>query len=286
MRNFVDLHAHSNASDGTADPADLIALADAKKLAAIALTDHDTVAGLAQAGRAAEKFPHLRFVPGVEVSAAFPRGTLHVIGLGIDPESQALSETLRVLVDSRNDRNPRIIAALRRLGIDISMDDVLACAGGHEGDTGIVGRLHIAEALRRKGCVRGAAEAFEKYIGEGRPAFVDKERLSPRQAISAIRSSGGLAVLAHPTQLGCKNRAQLERVVRELIGAGLDGIEVYHTDHTPQQTREYLALAEKYRLLVSGGSDFHGAAKPDARLGRPRVPLAAIDPRFRQTLGL
>ncbi len=272
MRRFVDLHTHTTASDGSLAPRELVRLADAKKLAAVAITDHDTCDGIAEAKAAAMEFPNLQLITGVEVSAMFPRGTLHILGLGIDETNSSLIELMQNLCDSRNHRNPKIIALLRSLGCDISMDDVLAVSGGGK----ITGRLHIAETLRRKGYVRSTKEAFDRYVGVDAPAFVDKERLSPTDAIAAIRSAGGVAVLAHPPQLAYENRAQLERVLRELIRYGLDGIEVYHSDHSPQQTRLYLELARRFNLSVAGGSDFHGSAKSGVLLGRPKVPLTAI----------
>ena len=278
MRRFVDLHTHSVASDGSLPPEEIVRLAEAKRLAAVALTDHDTVAGLGPARKAASEFPSLQFVAGVEISARFPTGTMHIMGLGIDESSPELRETLERLRAARNQRNPKLVARLQRLKLEITMDDVLAVAKDVRGGRGgqIVGRMHIAETLRRKGYVKSAKEAFAKYIGLGCPAYVDKERLSPRQAIAAIRAAGGVAILAHPVHLNCRNRAELERVMRELIAAGLEGIEVYHTDHTVDQTRLYLELACRYHLLVTGGSDFHGAAKPEAMLGRPRVPMASL----------
>jgi len=256
MRRFADLHTHSNASDGQLPPEELIRLAERSRLAAVALTDHDTTEGLAAARHEAGKFPELHFVPGIEISARFPRGTLHILGLGIGETSAALQHLAARLREDRRTRNPKILARLQAIGAAIDMDDVLAAAGPRPGK--IIGRLHIAEALRRKGYVRTTGEAFEKYIGDGKPAFIDKERLEPREAIAAILAAGGLAALAHPVQLNYDNRAQLERVLKSMIRHGLNAIEVYHTDHTPAQTRTYLDLAKRYELCVVGGSDFHG----------------------------
>jgi predicted metal-dependent phosphoesterase TrpH len=278
MRRFVDLHTHSTASDGAASPRELIRLAEGKRLAAIALTDHDTTAGLSEAADEARACPLLRFVPGVEMSAKFPKGTLHILGLGIDPCAPAIQRMISHLRAARDERNPRIVAALRALGCPIDMDDVRAIAsGGGELAAHTVGRVHIAEALRRKGCVKTVADAFQRLIGQGCPAFIDKEKIAPADVIRAIAESGGAAVLAHPPQLLYENLAQLERIVRSLVGEGLAGIEAYHSDHTPEQTREYMKLARRFGIGVTGGSDFHGAAKPDVKLGRPPVPLAAIE---------
>jgi hypothetical protein len=232
---------------------------------------------------------------------------MHILGLGFDESAGPLRRLVARLRAARDERNPRIVAALQSLGFPIDMDDVIAAASSMAilamRSTGIlpvhpdvscrgkmpmplaertIGRVHIAEALRRKGCVSTIAEAFERLIGHGRPAYVDKERIDPPEVIRAIADSGGAAVLAHPPQLLYENLAQLERIVKGLAGHGLAAIEAYHSDHTPGQTRQYMKLAGKLHIGVTGGSDFHGAAKPDARLGRPPVPLAVIDGRLRR----
>ena len=293
MRRFVDLHTHSTASDGALAPAELVALADRKRLAALALTDHDTTAGLADARAAAKAFPLLRFVPGIEVSAAFPTGTLHILGLGIHDNSAALARLAVTLRAARDDRNPKIITKLQSLGLKISMDDLwhgrpargpeAGCRGrgvGGHADTHppVLGRLHIAHALLAKGYVRTLQEAFDRYIGRDAPAFVEKDKLRPRAVLAALHAAGGLSVLAHPTQLQYANSAQLEHIVRDLADAGLDAIEAYHPDHTARQTRAYLALAQRFNLGVTGGSDFHGPAKPTVLLGRPKVSVTMLSP--------
>ena len=278
MRRFVDLHTHSTASDGQLSPAHLMQLAESHQLAAVALTDHDTTSGLAEARVAATEFPKLQLVPGIEVSAQFDGGTLHILGLDIDEHNAQLQEMLRQLREARNERNPKIIAALCKLGVEISMEEVVLTARSFDPGKSheIIGRVHIAETLRRKRVVKTIEEAFTRFLGNKAPAYVDKERMVPSDAVGAIRASGGVAVLAHPPQLNCENYAQLERILRSLIRAGLNGIEAYHTDNSPEQTRFYLDLARKHNLVVTGGSDFHGKAKEQAVLGRPRVPLAAI----------
>ena len=281
MRRFVDLHTHTTVSDGTLTPEELIRLADSRKLAAIAVTDHDSTAGLQRARTAAETFEELTFVPGIEVSGQSSTGTLHILGLAIDETHAAIQQLARQMLDARLERNPKIIAKLQALGVELDMDDVRAVAPAGD-DRRILGRLHIVEALRRKGYVRTIGEGFQRYVGTGAPAFVDKERLTAAAVIPAIRESGGEAVLAHPVQLNCDNYAQLERIVRDLIRAGLTGIEVYHSDHTPEQTRVYLDLARRYDLAVTGGSDFHGTVMSYITLGRPRVPVAALTGRLRE----
>ena len=287
-RRFIDLHTHSTASDGALPPAEVVWQADRRRLAAVALTDHDTTAGLAEARAAADDFEDLRFVAGIEVSAKFQPGTMHILGLGIDGDSPALGELARFLREARKQRNPQMVARLQAIGARIDMDDVLAVAAEARGqiDDGPIGRIHIAEAMRRKGLVRTTDEAFEKFIAKGGPAYVDRERWTPARTIQAIRNAGGVPVLAHPVQLNYDNRAQLMRIVRNLTDHGLEGIEAYHSDHSARQTRFYIALAKHLGLAITGGSDFHGPAKPQAQLGRPRVPLSALTDSLLQRLML
>ncbi|OPX25084.1 MAG: hypothetical protein B1H04_00755 [Planctomycetales bacterium 4484_123] len=272
MRNYVDLHTHSNVSDGQLRPAEVVRLAERKRLAAVALTDHDSADGLAEAEAAARALP-IRFVRGVEISASFSGGTMHIVGLGIDPANRRLRSAMGRLVRARQRRNPKVVAKLRAMGVDVTLEQWRAWAG----DCRMVGRLHMAKLLCAKGYARDVGDAFRRYIGAGAPAFVDKELLSPREAIEAIHAAGGLAVLAHPPELNYGSNARLERIVRSLVRDGLDGIEAIHSEHSPAQTRHYLALAGRLGLLVSGGSDFHGPDQLDNRVGLPRVPLAAVE---------
>jgi predicted metal-dependent phosphoesterase TrpH len=305
MRWFVDLHTHSTASDGSLRPAEVIALAEAKKLLAVALTDHDTTAGLAEAKASAGRFPHLRFIPGIEVSAAFPAGTLHILGLGIDENSPALANLAADLRAARADRNPKIVAKLQAMGLKIDMDDVAAQAGpwpvkapcastgmvspastnihtvprltaGATTEPPVLGRLHIARAMVARRCIRSVNEAFKRYIGRRAPAFVEKDKLPAAAVIAAIHSSGGLAALAHPPQLRYSDLAHLERITKDLIASGMDAIEVYNSDHSDRQTRSYLQLAQSLNLGIVGGSDFHGPIKPTVRLGRPKVSISML----------
>ena len=289
MRRFCDLHTHSLASDGTVSPAELIAMADRKRLAGVALTDHDTLAGLAEAARAAQQFPSLRFVPGIEVSASFPHGTLHILGLCFDPASPGLAHLAAELRGAREERNPKMIAKLQGLGVEVTLDELVAetarKAGPASPSQRVVGRAHLATLLVRKGYARSIPDAFARYLGVGAPAYVDKERLTPAQVIAGIHSGAGLAMLAHPVQLKYENFAQCERIVRSLMHAGLDGIEVYHSDHSDLETRFFLDLARRLNLAVSGGSDFHGSVKEDVRLGNPRVPADIMEALLARAAG-
>jgi predicted metal-dependent phosphoesterase TrpH len=282
--NFVDLHCHSTASDGTYAPAEVVRLAHHRELSALSLTDHDTIAGLAEAAAEAKNFG-IDFLPGIEISAEFPHpGTLHLLGYGIDPEIPALRDLTQSLLAGRDNRNPKIIARLQELGLDITMDEVENEAGGN-----VIGRPHIAAILHRKNYVSSIKEAFNKYLAPGGLAYFDKERLTPRKAIEMIRESSGIPVLAHPVQLRTENDAQLERILKDLIDLGLAGIEVLHSDHDAALVAKYTALADKYHLLKTGGSDFHGGNKKDIDLGKangrriPREFYDALVERLSQT---
>jgi hypothetical protein len=272
---FVDLHCHSTASDGTLAPAAVVDLAKQQGLTALALTDHDTVAGVPEAAKRAADIG-LDFLPGIEISASFPHpGTLHLLGYGIDPLSPALAALSTELIGGRDARNPKIISRLQELGLKITMEEVEAAAGG-----GVIGRPHIAGVLLKKGYVTSIKQAFNVYLAPGGSAFFDKERLDPADAIRRIRDSGGVTVLAHPSQLRTENAAELDRVVKSLVDQGLSGIETLHSDHTDAQIAGYEALAKKYDLLQTGGSDFHGGTKPTITLGKAgkrRVPRELFD---------
>jgi len=253
---FVDLHCHSTASDGTLSPSEVVRLAVDRDLSALALTDHDTIAGVAEAAAEARRVG-IDFIPGIEISAEYPHpGTMHLLGYGVDPHNSTLADLTRRLLAGRDDRNPRIIAKLQSLNVSISMAEVEAEAGGK-----VIGRPHIAAILMRKGYVNSIKQAFDKYLAPGGLAYYDKERLSPKKAIAMILECGGLPVLAHPIQLRYQNDAQLERIVKDLLDLGLAGIEVIHSDHDASLVEQYSALADRFSLIKTGGSDFHGANK-------------------------
>jgi predicted metal-dependent phosphoesterase TrpH len=272
---FVDLHSHSTASDGTLAPADVARLAARSNLSGFALTDHDTIEGLAEAAAESATLG-ITFLPGIEISCIFPHpGTLHLLGYRIDPQSPSLTSLAQRLIDGRNARNPQIVNRLRELGVAITMEEVEAEAGGN-----VIGRPHMAAILVRKGYVSSIKEAFNKYLAPGGSAYFDKEVLTPREAIDLIKKSGGIPVLAHPIQLRTQNDGQLETILKNLLDLGLAGIEVIHSDHSPAEVDKYAALAERYKLLKTGGSDFHGGKKPGIELGLAngrRIPRAFLD---------
>jgi predicted metal-dependent phosphoesterase TrpH len=258
---LIDLHIHSTASDGSYAPAEVVRQAKEGGLTAIALTDHDTVDGLAEALAAGDR-EGLEVIPGVEISAQFPGGTMHILGLFVDYHNGLLDKRLAVLKQARIDRNPRIIAKLNALGLRITMAQVEAIAGG-----GQIGRPHIARALMESGYVSDLQEAFDKYLGWQRAAYVSKFRFPPPEALAMIREAKGIPVLAHPFTLNLGSAGALKKLIVELQGLGLAGLEVYYSEHTPEQEALYLKLARELDLVVTGGSDFHGDNKPEITLG-------------------
>jgi 3',5'-nucleoside bisphosphate phosphatase len=256
---FVDLHMHSTASDGAATPAALVTAARQAGLAAIALTDHDTVAGVRVAIAAAEG-TGLRVVPGVELSAVDASGETHLLGLHV-ADLDSLDARLAELRDMRRTRAERIVQRLNALGVRVTMEDVLAQAGG-----GAIGRPHVARALIANGWAGDIRTAFDRYLGAGRPAFVAKDRLSLADAIGIVHRAGGVAVLAHPGA-----SATTERLTA-LAVLGLDGVEVRHPSHDDGEIGRLLILTERLGLLPSGGSDWHGQPDGSRALGVMRVP--------------
>lgn len=275
-----DLHMHSTASDGTDRPEALPALARQAGLKAIALTDHDTTAGL-EACAAAAKRTRIRFVPGIELSVdqsievhgsqrLDSPAALHILGYFIGASGHLAKIQLQ-LSEARARRNPQMVAALIELGVKIDYDEVVKAAGG-SGGPNVVGRPHIASVLVRKGYVKSIHEAFVRYLGVGGAAYVRKDRLSALEALEAIHAAGGLAVLAHPVQLGLSGPGDLEHVVARLKDLGLDGIETRHSDHSPADVEHFEQMAARFDLRTTGGSDYHGSRKA-AGLGSPKVPL-------------
>ena len=249
---MIDLHTHSTASDGTMSPSALVRHAKEMRLEALALTDHDTVEGLEEA-LAAGKHEGIEIVPGIEISAEFPDSTLHILGYYVDFTNRAFLDNISVLQKARNERNPTIIKKLQALGLDITLEEVAV-----EAETGQVGRPHFAQVLLKKGYIKTPHEAFDRYLGKGAPAYTDKFRFEPADAIAHIRQAGGIPVLGHPFTLKYKTIAELENIIADMAGWGLMGIEVYYSEHSPTQVRLYKDLAEKHNLVITGGSDFHG----------------------------
>lgn len=257
----VDLHVHSTASDGSLSPWEVVAAAKARGLRAIALTDHDTIDGLAEALVAGRELT-LEVIPGIEISAHHEPGSMHILGYFVDYQSPQLDTQLQVLKKARAARNPQIIAKLQDLGMRITLAEVEEVSGG-----GQVGRPHIAQVLVQKGYVATLQEAFERLIGNHGPAYVSKFRFPPQEAIALIRAAGGVAGLAHPFTLEYGSPTHLRQIVAQLAGWGLKALEVYYPEHTPEQRELYRQLAQELDLIMTGGSDFHGDIKPDIQLG-------------------
>ena len=259
----IDLHSHSTASDGRLTPLQLVERAKNLGLRALALTDHDTVAGLATFHQAGKE-RGLETISGVEISAEFAKGTMHIVGLFVESHSQAFRSFLKQLADGRKVRNPIIINKLNELGMAITMEEVEQEAGMLDNAPGggaidkSVGRPHIAAVLIKKGYVKTKQEVFDKYLAKGKPAYMTRFSASPEESINQIRSANGLAILAHPPYLKADDDEDMDRIVADLKAKGLDGIEVYYSTHTPEQTALCARLAQKYGLVSSGGSDFHG----------------------------
>lgn len=263
---LIDLHVHTTASDGTMTPAEVVAHALDLGLSAIAITDHDTVQGVDEAVQAGREMG-LEVVSGVEVSVDY-QGEMHILGYLIDLQNPELQKNLALLRKYRDERNPRMIEKLRRLGFDITLDEVVKAAAGS-----VVGRPHVAVVLKEKGYVRSIAEAFDMFLGTGKAAYVKKERLTPKEGIELVRAAGGIPVLAHPKYLNV-DESSLHRLVRELKEYGLQGMEVFYTTHTARETRLYNDMACANGLLVTGGTDFHGQNKPEIELGTGTGKLA------------
>lgn len=260
---IADLHTHSTASDGQYTPSELVRLAKVRGLEALALTDHDTVDGLDEASRAGEALG-LRILRGVELSAREYR-SLHILGYGFSTGSPALTKLCAEMKGGRDERKYRIIDFLHEKGIDVSLTEVEELAGGD-----VIGRPHFAQVMVRRGYVQSSREAFDRYLDTDEFQRIERQKPDARTCIETIRSAGGKVSFAHPYQVKLEDDA-LEALVRELSGYGLDAIECYYPRHTVQQQAFYLHLAEKYRLHVTGGSDFHGErVKPD-------IALAALD---------
>lgn len=248
---MIDLHTHSTASDGTIKPAELVRYAVKRGIKILALTDHDTLSGLNEAEDEA-RCVGLDFIPGIEISATFEPGTLHILGYYMNSGDATLERNLSFLREGRDHRNRIILEKLVSLGYPLQLKDVLRFAGGQS-----VGRPHIADALVSRGYVGDRNEAFDRLLAKGAPAYADKERMTPGDAIALIVKAGGIPVLAHPQYLNLDDDA-LSGFVGELKNSGLAGLEGYYYSHSAKDVAFYRSLAEKYGLLLTGGTDYHG----------------------------
>lgn len=262
----IDLHLHTTHSDGSLRPPELLALAKQANVTALAITDHDITAGIPEALASGEELG-IEVIPGVEISSFDGRSELHILGYFLRWQDQRFNDRLTGLRASRHRRNPLIIERLRAAGLDLTYEEVQTLAG-----TESVGRPHIAQVLMRKKYVTSAKEAFDRYLGEGKAAYVARELPTPTEAIAWIRDAKGVAVLAHPTWIKAGSEG-LHSQIRALKDAGLGGIEVHYSTHSQSDTYRYLEIARQLDLLTTGGSDFHGLTKPDISVGTGRGGL-------------
>jgi len=252
----IDLHTHTLNSDGTFTPRELVALAVRNGLGALALTDHDTPAGLEEAILAAKEH-EIEFVPGIEISTHYNRKELHLLGLFIDWRARAMTDAVEHWRSIRRERNAELLARLHSAGIYICMGQIESLAQHNSTGSAIITRSHFARAITDAGYCTSPQNAFSKYLLPGTPTYVERQEISPADAISAIRSAGGLAILAHPLRYGL-NLRQIEPIIKSLQSDGLNGMECYYSSHTPYEQEQLIRIAKKYRLCISGGSDFHG----------------------------
>ncbi|MDD4817775.1 MAG: PHP domain-containing protein [Victivallaceae bacterium] len=280
MRSAADFHTHSLCSDGAVRPAEIAALAEAKRLAAVALTDHDTVSGIPEFLAEAPRYPELRLIPGVELSSRFNNRELHIVGLEIDVENQEFLDFLEKMRLERVARAEKMALKLAALGLPLPEEDWRPLA--------VIGRMHFAKLLTKHYPEKFPTPdtVFESLLRRNLPGFVPRVLPHPAEAIALIHRAGGAAVWAHPVFAAAGERAWLKRVLKHLTPAGLDGIEVNYVTFTPEQTALVSEAAEQYNLMRSGGSDFHGVGLPVCEVGTGRgnlnVPadmLAELDKR-------
>lgn len=258
----VDLHSHSTASDGTFTPSELVDYAAEKGLRAVALTDHDTVAGLEEAvARGREAHPELEVVPGIEYSTVRNGGDVHVVGLFVDYKDPDYQAGLQGFINSRIERNRKICDKLTEAGMPITYEELVEANPG-----AVITRAHFGRMLLKKGYVSSIKEVFDRYLGDHCPCYVPREKITPEMAVEQILMGHGIPILAHPMIYGLGEDA-LDELVSTMKEAGLVGIEAYYSTYTKRDETKVLELAKKYDLLISGGSDFHGKNKPDIDLG-------------------
>lgn len=263
---FADLHLHTNFSDGDYSPERLITESINCGLSAIAIVDHDTVCAIKPALDEA-RGKDIEVLAGIELTAEYDNAEIHILGYLIDYENNLLLEKLKVLKQNRIERIYKIAAKLKdRMGVNLRPDEVFAIAG-----KGTVGRLHVARALVKAGTAESIFEAFRKFIGDKSPGYIAGFKLSPTDAIKLIREVGGISVLAHPYTINN------DTLVIKLIDNGLMGLEVYYPEHSQGTINFYLNLAKKHNLLVTGGSDCHGTAKPEVKLGTIKIPYELVE---------
>ena len=257
---MIDLHTHTTASDGEKTPEGLIDLALDKKLSAVAITDHDTVSGLKSAFEYA-KNKNIMFIPGIELEADVNKGQMHILGLFIDLENKELNDLLEKIKQGRKNRNNLFIKEFNKMGFDITLEELQKISGGK-----YVGKPHFAKLFLQKNYIHSKSEIFDNYFNKPPLNTIKKTSFTAEQLINVIKKSNGIAILAHPQSLKLED-TDLENKIRELISYGLDGLECYHSNQTPEQMLKYKALANKLNLIITKGSDYHGPiTKPEVEL--------------------
>lgn len=272
--DLVDLHVHSSVSDGNLTPREVVRHAAEIGLVAIALTDHDTVAGVPEAVAAGREFG-IEVIAGVEISAEFKDGSCHILGYFLDIADETLAALLKEAREGREERNVKVLEKLNALGLTLTMDEVIHCS-----QDGTITRAHFAAAMLAKGYIKHWDEAFDKYLGAGKPASVERTHVTPEESIRAIRAAGGLASLAHPRQL-CRGADETNWWFERLAAAGLEALETTSPDHTANYARRYREAAERLGLLQTGGTDWHGRLDADIRLGVGNGQIAVHYDRVR-----
>ena len=273
----VDLHLHTTFSDGTLTPSELVRLCAERGLRVISVTDHDSTEGVAEAQRAARDFPHLRLIPGIELSTDVPGSEIHVLGYYVDLEDAALQETLASFRRGREERGHMMVERLAELGVAVSWERVRELSDG-----GAIGRPHIAQAMVEAGYVRYPRDAFDQYLGRNGSAYVERPKLTPADAVKILRDNGALPVMAHPTysvsKTGMGEVEELEQTLSGLKRAGLVGMEVHYKDYTPDQVRRLAGIADRLGLVACGGTDYHASGNPGEPVpGDVGPPMATVD---------
>lgn len=266
----ADLHTHTTASDGTLAPEELVRRAAELGLDAVGITDHDTMAGLPEAEEAGRR-SGIAVVPGVELSTDATGREVHILGYYCRADAEPLASLLAAMRAGREERVERILAALARAGVSLTREDVLAAAAGEAQRPESLGRPHVARALVQHGYAESVADAFARFLVPGKPGYVPRPKLHPADAVRCVRAAGGAAVLAHPGLVGD------DSILTELLAAGLQGLEVWYPDHTPEQLQRYLRLCEDLGLIPTGGSDFHGRGERWAELGQVTAPSEVVE---------
>jgi len=258
---MIDLHTHTRESDGEKSPEELIDYAISKGITALAITDHDTADGIEAAINYA-KDKKILFIPGIELDAKVPKGQMHILGLGVNHNEKEFKEKLQSIKKEREDRNLRFIEEFNKMGFEITFEDLMEVSNGK-----VIGKPHFAKVFLKKGYIQTKAEMFDKYFNQLPLCKIKKSTLSPEEIIRLIKKANGIAVLAHPQSLKLTDEELVEKIA-ELKSYGLDGLECYHSNQTPEQMQRFNEIARQFKLLITKGSDYHGPiTKPDVQLG-------------------